>query len=206
MKIRHVSAALGLISSLAFVGVQAGPVGDAGAGKTKSATCAACHNADGNSMNPQWPKLAGQDKAYIYKQIMDFKSGARKDPTMTAMAMPLSEQDAADLAAYFSSQARAGGTADPAQVAGGELLYRGGNAARGVAACTACHQPNGMGNPAAGFPGIAGQHATYIEKALKDFRAQARANDANGMMRGVAENLTDAEIVAVAQYVQGLGN
>jgi len=206
MKIRHVSAVLAAISSLALGSVQAALVGDAGAGKTKSAACAACHNTDGNSVNPQWPKLAGQDKTYIYKQIIDFKSGARKDPTMTAMAAPLSEQDAADIAAFFASQKRAGGAADPAQVTVGQRLYRAGKADRGVAACTACHQPNGAGNPAAGFPGIGGQHATYVEKALKDFRGSARANDAKGMMRGVAANLTDTEIVAVAQYVQGLGD
>jgi cytochrome c553 len=190
---------------LAAGGAQAAPTGDSGAGKTKSATCAACHNADGNSINPIWPKLAGQHTDYIYKQIMDFKSGVRQDPTMTAMVAPLTEQDAADLAAYFSAQTKSAGTTDPKLLALGERLYRGGNAESGVAACTACHQPNGSGNAAAKFPAINGQHATYVEKALKDFRAQTRGSDPSGsMMRGVAAHLTDSEIVAVAQYVQGL--
>jgi len=178
--------------------------GDAGAGQTKSATCAGCHMADGNSVNPIWPKLAGQHPGYLEKQIMDFKAGARKDPTMSAMAAPLSEQDALDLAAWFASQKQAPGTADPAQVSLGQRIYRGGNADTGVAACTACHGPTGAGNPAARFPKISGQHAAYVEKALKDFRAGDRANDAGKMMQGVAARMTDKEIAAVAQFVQGL--
>jgi len=183
-------------------GVQA--AGDAGAGKTKSATCAGCHMPDGNSANPLWPKLAGQHPSYLRKQIMDFKTGVRKDPTMSAMAAPLSEEDADDLAAWFTSQQQTPGTADPQQVALGQRIYRGGNAETGVAACTACHGPTGGGNPAANFPKISGQHAAYLEKALKDFRAGDRANDAGKMMRGVAAKMSDKEIAAVAQFVQGL--
>ncbi len=178
--------------------------GDAAAGKGKSATCAACHGADGNSVNPIWPKLAGQHPDYLYKQIMDFKAGARSDPSMTAMAAPLSEQDAADLAAYFAGQTKSAGAADPQQAKLGEKLYRAGNPATGVAACAACHGPAGGGNAAAKFPAVAGQHAAYVEKALKDFRSAGRANDMNNMMRGVAAALSDQEIAAVAQYVQGL--
>jgi cytochrome c553 len=178
--------------------------GDPEAGKTKSATCTGCHMADGNSANPLWPKLAGQHPAYLLKQIMDFKSGARKDPTMGPMAAPLNEQDAEDLAAWFASQTQSPGTADPDQVALGQRIYRGGNPDTGVAACTACHGPTGLGNPAADFPRISGQHAAYVEKTLKDFRAGDRANDPAKMMRGVAAKMSDKEIAAVAQFIQGL--
>jgi cytochrome c553 len=196
-----VTASIALALSVA--GVQA--AGNADAGKTKSAACAACHGPDGNSpINPVWPKLAGQHPGYIEKQLMDFKSGERKDPTMSGMAAPLSEEDMADLAAYFSTQTKQGGGAAEDKVAAGEKLYRAGNTNTGVAACMACHGPDGSGNPAANFPALAGQHAAYVEKALKDFRAGTRANDLNKMMQGVAERMTDAEVAAVAQYIQGL--
>lgn len=178
--------------------------GDAAAGQAKSATCVACHGADGNSVNPIWPKLAGQHPEYILKQLANLKSGARTDPLMSPMAAPLSDADAADLAAYFSSQKTAPGTAAPEQVKVGETLYRAGNATTGVTACLACHGPAGAGNAAANFPQLAGQHANYVEKALKDFRAGTRSNDPNKMMRDIAGKMTDAEIAAVAQYIQGL--
>ncbi len=183
-------------------GVQA--AGDAAAGKTKSAACAACHGADGNSgANPLWPKLAGQHAKYIVKQLSDFKAGARKDPTMAPMAAPLSDQDRADLAAYFSSQTRTVGEAAADKVDAGATLYRAGNS-NGAPACSGCHGPAGAGNGPANFPSIGGQSAAYVEKQLKAFRSGARSNDANGMMAGVASKLSDADIAAVAQYVQGL--
>ena len=196
-----VTASIALALSVA--GVQA--AGNAEAGKTKSAACAACHGPDGNSpVNPVWPKLAGQHPAYIEKQLHDFKSGARSDPTMTGMAAPLSEEDMADLAAFFSSQTKQGGSAADDKVAMGEKLYRAGNSNTGVAACMACHGQAGAGNPQANFPALSGQHATYVENALKDFRSGTRTNDANKMMQGVVERMTDAEMAAVAQYIQGL--
>lgn len=191
-----------IAAAMTSTAVQAG--GDAAAGQQKSGVCAACHNADGNSVNPLWPKLAGQHPSYIVKQLKDFKDGVRQDPVMAPMAMPLSEQDMEDLAAYFASQTRAGGEASADLVAAGEDIYRGGNPASGVAACAACHAPNGVGNPAANFPDLAGQHASYVEKSLKDYRSGARTNDAAKMMQGVAAKMTDAEIAAVAQYIQGL--
>jgi cytochrome c553 len=179
--------------------------GNAEAGQQKAAPCAACHGLDGNSPNPVWPKLAGQHASYIQAQIADFKAGSRQDPLMSPQAALLAtEQDVADVAAYFASQQQHGGTAQADAVAVGESLYRGGNMASGVAACSGCHGPAGMGNPLAKFPRISGQHADYIAKALKDFRAGNRANDVNGMMRGVAARLTDNDIAAVSQYVQGL--
>jgi cytochrome c553 len=178
--------------------------GNAEAGKTKSATCAACHGADGNSTNPEWPKLAGQHPSYIIKQLTNFKEDARVNPTMTPMAKPLSEQDMADLAAYFSSQVRKPGEADQTKVALGEQVYKGGNNATGVAACAACHGPTGAGNPAANFPSLNGQQVTYIKNQLNAFRKGERANDAGKMMRNIAGKMTDAEIDAVAEYITGL--
>ncbi len=178
--------------------------GNAEAGKTKSATCAACHGADGNSVNPEWPKLAGQHPSYIAKQLANFKEDARSNPSMSPMAKPLSEQDMADLAAYFSSQAAKPGEADQTKVALGEQMYKGGNNATGVAACAACHGPTGTGNPASNFPSLSGQHATYIKNQLNAFRKGERANDAGKMMRNVAAKMTDAEIEAVAEYIAGL--
>lgn len=178
--------------------------GDVSAGKQKSAACVACHNADGNSTNPQWPKLAGQNAAYLVKQLDDFKANKRVNAIMTGMVAGLSQQDMEDLAAYFSSQKVTYGQADPALVAAGEQLYRGGNMASGIPACGACHAPDGAGNPQAGFPTLAGQHAEYLDTQLKAFRSMERANDPGQMMRNIAIKMTDAEIKAVASYIQGL--
>ncbi len=193
-----------IVLALSVSGIQA--AGNADAGKTKSVACMACHGPDGNSpVNPIWPKLAGQHPKYIEKQLKDFKSGARTDATMIGMVAPLNEQDMADLAAYFASQAKKGGSAAADQMKAGEKIYRAGNSTTGVAACMACHGPAGSGNPQANFPALAGQHAPYVEKALKDFRDGARTNDANSMMQGVVARMSNAEMTAVAQYIQGLG-
>ena len=178
--------------------------GDAAAGKAKSATCAACHNADGNSTIAQYPKLAGQSADYLLKQLQDYKSGTRANPIMLGMVAPLSPQDMEDLAAYFASQQVVRAAADPKLAPQGEALFRGGNLNSGVSACAACHGTVGAGNPAAKFPVIAGQHAEYLELQLKAFRAVERANDAGQMMRAIAAKMTDPEIKAVASYVQGL--
>lgn len=178
--------------------------GNAEAGKTKSATCAACHGADGNSVNPEWPKLAGQHPSYLLKQLMNFKNDERVNPSMSPMAKPLSDQDMADLAAYYSSQVMKAGEADQSKVTLGEQIYKGGNNATGVAACAACHGPTGAGNPAANFPAISGQHAAYTKNQLNAFRKGERANDAGKMMRNIAAGMTDAEIEAVAEYIAGL--
>ncbi len=191
--------------ALAFTVNFAQAAGNADEGKTKSAVCAGCHAADGNSgLNPLWPKLAGQHPQYIEKQLKDFKAGNRSDPLMSPMALPLSEQDMADLAAYFSSQTKKIGTAAANLVVKGEQIYRAGNPDTGVAACMACHGPAGSGNPQAVFPALNGQNAAYIEKALKDFRSGARTNDNAGMMQGVVARMTEEEMAAVAQYIQGL--
>lgn len=204
MKTSYSSLVAALLITAPLLSATAQAAGNAEAGQTKAATCIACHGPDGNSPNPIWPKLAGQSASYIMDQLGKFKSGARQDPLMSPMAAPLSDEDVADLAAFFSSQKRQLGSADPQQVALGEKLYRAGNATRGVAACASCHGPSGAGNPAANFPGLSGQHAAYVEKALKDFRAASRSTDLNAMMRDLAAKLSDAEIAAVSQYVQGL--
>ncbi|MFK5913400.1 MAG: c-type cytochrome [Woeseiaceae bacterium] len=179
--------------------------GNATAGKAKATNCAGCHGVNGNSTNPAWPKLAGQHAGYIAKQLADFKSGkARMEPLMSGQVAGLSSQDMADLGAYFAKQASSQGGASKTLAAKGEKLYRGGNKKKGVAACIACHGPTGAGNPAAKFPKLSGQHATYVEKAMKDFRSGKRHNDANKMMQNIAEKMSDKEIKAVASYISGL--
>jgi cytochrome c553 len=179
--------------------------GDVAAGKAKSATCAGCHGVDGNSANPEWPKLAGQHADYLEKQLHDFKAGEdRNNAMMAPMVAPLSEQDIADLAAYYAAQTVQVGAADEALVELGEKVYRGGNTVTGVAACIGCHGPAGAGNPAANFPALSGQHAKYVENQLYAFKKGERANDAGKMMRNTAAKMTAEEIEAVSSYVQGL--
>jgi cytochrome c553 len=181
--------------------------GDPQAGEAKASTiCLACHGPQGNSIVPLWPKLAGQHPEYIYKQLMDFKAGNRANEQMTPMAMPLTDQEVVDLAAYYATQAQAPGAADPALAKLGEAVYRSGNPETGVPACAGCHGPAGKGQSLAKFPRIAGQHADYTKQTLTHFRDALRANDPNGMMRGAAARLSDQEIAAVAQYIQGLSD
>lgn len=185
-----------------------GPVkGDATAGQAKAAVCGACHGPDGNSPAPNFPKLAGQGERYLSKQMHDIKDGKRTVLEMTGLLTNLSDQDLADLAAYFASQKGSVGAADPKLVARGEQLFRGGNLEKGLPACTGCHSPNGAGNAAAGFPHLSGQHATYIAKQLTDFRKEeaGRANDGDAMtMRTIARKLSDEDIAALSSYIQGL--
>lgn len=181
-------------------------MGDAAAGKIKSATCAACHGADGNSAtNPAWPKLAGQHASYIVLQLKAFQAGNRKDPMMTGMAMPLNAQDMLNLGAYFSSQTIKPGATNPESVALGEKIYLGGNKESGLPACAACHNPQGKGNPAAKYPAVGGQHAQYTSKQLMDYKTGARKPEGNAaIMRDIALKMSDNEIKAVTDYMQGL--
>jgi len=171
--------------------------------------CAACHAADGNSTAPANPKIAGQIPEYLHKQLADFrpqgaKKPARENAIMTGMVASLSEADMKALAAYYAGQKlRPAAAADKNLVALGQKLWRGGNAASGVPACAGCHGPAGAGMPAQ-YPRLAGQYADYIAAQLKAFKDGARANDPNGMMRGVTARLTDQEIRAVAEYAAGL--
>ncbi len=192
--------------------------GDAAAGEKKAAVCAACHGQDGNSPGGDFPSLAGQGEKYLTKQLQDYKSGARKNAIMQAQVSGLGDQDMADLSAFYAGKTAKGGSAKPDLVAKGERLYRGGNPASGVAACAGCHGPAGQGIDAAGFPSLAGQHASYTEAQLRAFRASGRQDigapayrandvdgDALGMMQAVAAKMSDAEIQAVASYISGLG-
>lgn len=173
-------------------------------GQAKSATCVACHGANGNSPNPEWPNIAGQHETYIFKQLQAFKSGARQNPLMSPIAQTLSEDDMTDLAAFYSQQTATGLEAPADKVEQGQRLYRGGDAKSQIAACTGCHGPSGKGNPTALYPAIQGQHATYVAAQLRAYRAGTRQTDQNQIMRDVARTMSDAQIDAVAAYVQGL--
>lgn len=186
--------------------------GDATAGKAKTTACATCHSADGNSQSPAFPKLAGQNAKYLLKQLKDIQSGARSVPTMAGQLDNMSEQDLADIAAYYASQTITVGQAKEALVAKGEAIYRGGIHDRQIPACSGCHSPSGQGNAPAGFPALGGQYADYTAAQLKAFRAAAdgdpngRANDGDEArtMRSIAIRMTDSEIEAVASYIAGL--
>ena len=175
------------------------------AGQSKATLCIACHGSDGNSVNPQWPKLAGQHPAYTVKQLLDLKASEdRTNLVMAPMVATLSEQDMEDIAAFYAAQVRTGGYASAERAQMGAKVYRGGNLESGLAACMGCHGPSGAGNPLGGFPALAGQHAEYVLIQLKAFRSGERKNDPSGMMRDVARWMTDAEMEAVAEYVAGL--
>ncbi len=200
---------LGLLvcAGSAFAAENADPFvnGNAEAGAAKAATCAACHGPGGNSSNPEWPKLAGQSSKYIYEQLVAFKTAQRKQPIMMGQATLLSEQEMRDVAAYFSQQKQQPGVASPDSVKVAEKIFRSGDAKRELPACAGCHGPKGAGNPAAGYARIGGQHAAYTTIQLKSFRAGERNIGTNGqMMTAVAAKLTDAEITALASYLNGL--
>jgi len=208
MNMKKVVILAGLLLGLSQTA--AAQTGDAANGKELSVTCSACHGADGNSAAPTFPKLAGLGEKYLLKQMTDIRDGARPVPTMVGQVDNMSDQQLADLAAFYASQARSGGQANPDLVALGEKVYRAGVAERNVAACTACHSPNGKGNAPAGFPALAGQHADYIAAQLKAYRKgyedeAGRTNDGDTMiMRTTAFGLSDKEIEAVASYASGL--
>lgn len=192
------------IIAFALAAGNADAAGDAQAGQAKSAPCAACHGADGNSTNPEWPKLAGQHPKYVEKQLKDFKAGRRVNAMMTGMVAPLSENDMADLAAFYATKARTGGYASEERVALGKKIYRGGNSETGVPACMACHGPSGAGDPLGAIPALSGQHAKYVAMQLYAFRDLERSNDPKAMMRDVARWMTKEEIEAVSEYIAGL--
>lgn len=177
---------------------------DAEAGKTKAAACAACHGTDGKAQLAENPNLAGQGAKYLIKQLQEFKSGVRENAIMLGMASALSDEDMADIAAFYESLPAVQGVAKTDDLALGESIYRGGITAVNIPACSGCHGPAGKGNPAAGYPLLSGQNSSYLYTTLQHFRAGTRANDANSIMRGVAHRLSNEEIAAVSNYVQGL--
>ncbi|MGJ8668006.1 MAG: c-type cytochrome [Oceanococcus sp.] len=195
---------LGLFGNVALAS-DSSQAGDADKGKVKAAVCGACHGADGNSANAEWPKLAGQHATYLEAQLHAYKSAERKNPIMVGQVAALSDQDIKDLAAYFAGQRQTSGLANPELVEKAETIYRGGLAEAKVPACAACHGPQGLGNAAAAYPRVSGQHAAYTIAQLKAYRSGDRAGtDAATMMSQVAAGLSDADIEALASYISGL--
>ncbi len=205
------------VATWAALWMAAGPVlaaGNAEAGQAKAAVCAGCHMPDGNSVNPEWPKLAGQISSYLVRQLKAFKSGDRVNQVMEPFMKPLSDQDIEDLAAYFASQKVTPGTADESKLAKGEKLYKKGVFYTPVTACIGCHGMKGGGNPAweeilaapssVLAPALSGQHATYVANQLKAFRSGGRSNDTGKVMRNIAQRLSDEQIESVAQYITQL--
>ena len=180
--------------------------GDATAGQAKAAACGACHGMDGNSTDPQYPKLAGQSEQYIVHQLQNFKSGRRQNPIMLGMATPLSEQDMHDIGAYFASKTALPGVADQALVEHGQQLFREGDVKRGIPACMACHSIDGRGNPGAMYPQLESQHAQYVQATLKAWHdGTSWGTDAHSqIMPAIAQKLSTDDIAALASYVEGL--
>lgn len=199
------TSALSLIAVAALsLPLTAAAKGDPAKGQALAGACAACHGMDGNSAVSVNPNLAGQHADYIAKQLANFKAGTRANAIMAGMAAGLTPENMADLGAYFRTQkVRAPGAKNRDLVAQGRKLYRGGDTARGLPACSACHSPTGAGM-ASQYPRIGGQHADYTVAQLKAFRAGERANDGAAMMRTVAAKLTDTEMSALAEYLAGL--
>ena len=182
--------------------------GDIEAGRVLAATtCIACHGEDGNSAIPGYPNIAGQNARYLFRQMQLMRVGDRDPKAMGVMLDNMTDQDLKDMAAFYASQASKVGQASREGIELGEAIYRGGILAKQVAACTACHAPDGSGNAHAGFPSLSGQSAAYVVEQLTAYREGLRATDEGnyeGMMRQTAANMTDGEIAAVANYVLGL--
>ena len=176
-------------------------VGSADQGKAKSATCSACHGSDGNSAAADYPKLAGQHASYLASSLRAYRDGSRENAIMAGLAAVLSEEDIADLSAYYATQVVSGGAVQAELLERGEQLYRFGDTEKGISACAACHGPTGVGLASAVFPSLKGQWAGYSEVQLRAFRDGLRRNV---MMSGVAQNMSDADIKAVSSYVEGL--
>lgn len=181
-------------------------VGDAKAGESKAAVCAACHGMDGNSSDKQYPKLAGQNEAYLARQLALFKHMHRQNPIMLGFSTTLSAQDMHDLGAFYATKAVSPGVADEALLERGQALYRGGDAKLGVPACMACHGPDGGGMAGAGYPHLGGQWTDYVAAKLTEWKnGTTWGSDLNAkIMPEIAQKLSDADIAAVASYVEGL--
>ena len=176
-------------------------------GKEKSVTCVACHGQNGVSVNPLWPKLAGQHASYLKSQLYEFQKGAngnRNNAIMYGISVVLSEKDIDDISAYYASLETSVGTTADEYLVKGQNIYRGGNMEYKIQACISCHGPNGQGNNPAAIPALSGQHAQYIYQQLKNFQLKNRANDMNKMMRNIDHRMSEEEMKAVAQYIQGL--
>jgi cytochrome c553 len=188
----------------AIVSISAFSASSIEAGAAKAVVCQACHGANGNSSNPEWPSLAGIGADYIADQLKNFKEGKRQNPVMMPMAMPLTPDDMTNLGAYFDSLVNTGLEADPSYWKPGEKLYRGGDQARAIPACMACHGPTGRGNVPAKFPALRGQQSVYVMKQLNDYATGARPTGPNGIMQTIAKRLSADDVRNLASYVQGL--
>ena len=180
--------------------------GDAAAGKAKSAACGGCHGFDVNSPIPAYPKLAGQNEAYIVKQVKDFKANTdRQNPIMFGMVAALSDEDAADIGAYFQAQSlKEAAVSDAGKHAAGRDIYKGGDLQKGIPACQACHGPKGSGTAGIGYPQIGGQYVEYTLAQLKAFKDGSRKNDDKMLMRSIVEKMSDEDMAAVANYIASL--
>jgi len=198
MKLKYVLIAA--ITGLCFA------TSNASANEIAKNQCAACHGPDGNSINPEWPNLAGQHPSYTDQQLQAYKSGDRVNPNMSAMVTNLNSEDMAAIADYYAAQKPKIGTIESENIAAGEKLYRGGDKDKGIPACMACHGPNGAGNPAANYPALRGQHAKYVSIQLEAYRSGKRNTDADRklMMQVIAAKLSDDDISNVARYVNAL--
>ncbi len=196
--------------------------GDAKAGQTKASACAACHGADGNGSDPQYPNIAGQSERYIAHQVALIASGQRSGAAvaMVPFVKDLTPQDMRDIGAYFATRKAGAGLADDTVIADGpykdmkfyevgQKLYRGGDAARGIPACMACHGPSGAGNPGPAYPHLGGQRQDYAARRLQEYRTGTTTQKDPALfniMAQVANKLTDQEIQALGTYLQGLHN
>jgi cytochrome c553 len=216
MSKRLIVALAGIVSFTAFA-ADAPLVGDPQAGASKAATCAACHGMDGNSPMGEWPKLAGQHADYSARQTRLVRDGGREVIVMMPFVQDLTDQDIADIAAFYATQTVRAGVADDSVIVGrddeatyaglGEKLYRAGKTEAGVPACIACHGAAGAGIPGTGYPSLAGQHATYTAARLRFFQSGSHYDgdsDPSTIMTTVAQRLDSAEIDALATYIEGL--
>ncbi|HHF7367667.1 TPA: cytochrome c [Legionella bozemanae] len=171
----------------------------------KAVVCTACHGQEGNSANPEWPNIAGQHPKYFIKQLHDMKdSNLRDAPTMKALVAALNEQDMDDLAVYYAKMPLAQGSTPEKFLKRGEQIYRGGDFAKRITACIACHGPKGTGNAPAGFPVLSGQHAAYTVLQLNAFKDGKRKNDLNHIMQDISSRMSQDDMEAVAHYIEGL--
>jgi cytochrome c553 len=198
-----------IVSSMVLMFTFAGAVhaaGNAEAGKTKAAACGGCHGLDGNSLVPTFPKLAGQGEKYIAKQLAEFKANTtRQNEMMLGMAAALSEEDAADIGAFYATQKLAGpAPADESKLAMGKQIYKGGDLTTGIPACQGCHGPRGGGIAGSGYPQVGGQYTDYTLAQLKAFRDGTRTNDDKELMRSIVKDMSDEQLAAVANYIATL--
>lgn len=206
MKKLFIASMMPVFGVLFFAASGAALAGDAAAGKAKSAACGGCHGFDGNSPVATYPKLAGQNEAYIIKQVKDFKANTtRQNAIMMGMVAALSDEDAADIGAYFQAQSvKQAATFDETKIAAGREIYKGGNMQTGIPACQACHGPKGAGTAGIGYPQLGGQYAEYTLAQLKAFKDGVRANDDKELMRSIVAKMSDDDMAAVAHYIASL--